>query len=200
MCTWCVVCARGMGGCTRWIGQGWCVPSKGSWYGGASVWGAGASPHPRPNPYPVCTARVRAGKRRDGCRRLHSAGPDAHQVVRSRSGRTVVRSLFLSLSLSFSLSFSLPTPSRTPRPPCSSYATLPLPLALSLTHARTLSSSSSSLCLSLSLSLSLSFHPISPSLFAASRIPIRAAHTHTHTHVYISAPERCSRVQLQRDS
>ena len=194
MCTWCVVCARGMGGCTRWIGQGWCVPSKGSWYGGASVWGAGASPHPRPNPYPVCTACVRAGKRRDGCRRLHSAGPDAHQVVRSRSGRTVVRSLFLSLSLS--LSFSLPTPSRTPRPPCSSYATLPLPLALSLTRTHTLFF----LFLSLSLSVSLSFlsSDISVSVRCLPHTYTRG--THTHTHVYISAPERCSRVQLQRDS
>lgn len=52
---------------------------------------------------------IRAGKRRDPRRRLHSAGPDSHPVVRSRFRQTPVFALaknftpFPSLSLSFTL-------------------------------------------------------------------------------------------------
>lgn len=83
-------------------------------------------PPPLLIPYPVCTARVRAGKRRDACRRLHSAGPDAHQVVRSRSGQTVRPQRYCALFLSFSLSLD-PSLVLTPCP-----VLLSTPLSLSL--------------------------------------------------------------------
>lgn len=85
-------------------------------------------PPPLLIPYPVCTARVRAGKRRDACRRLHSAGPDAHQVVRSRSGQTVRPQRYCALFLSFSLSLD-PSLVLTPFPVLLS---TPLSLTLSL--------------------------------------------------------------------
>lgn len=60
-------------------------------------------------PYPriARSSHVRAGKRRDACCRLHSAGPDAHQVVRSRSDRTVGSRYRHSLSFPPSLPSSL---------------------------------------------------------------------------------------------
>lgn len=82
-------------------------------------------PPPLLIPYPVCTARIRAGKRRDACRRLHSAGPDAHQVVRSRSGQTVRPQRYCALFLSFSLSLA-PSLVLTPCP-----VLLSTPLSLS---------------------------------------------------------------------
>lgn len=53
-----MVCARVEWVGIRGIGQGWCVPFKGSWYAGASVSGAGASPtlaHPLPCMHSSCS-------------------------------------------------------------------------------------------------------------------------------------------------
>lgn len=186
-------CARAWNGWVfGWIGQGWCVPAEGS-VGTLVRRRAGrrrlssliSRPHPSPPTLSVArSSHVRAGKRRDACRRLHSAGPDAHQVVRSRSSRTVGSHRRYSL-----LPFPFPSP--------------PLSLILSrsyfspshsLTHPHFLSLSHSLVYLALSFFLSLSLSP-SLSLFfflylfllflSLSHTFVSVIHTHTHVHTHM---------------
>lgn len=120
-----MVCARVEWVGIRGIGQGWCVPFKGSWYAGASVSGAGASPtlaHPLPCMHSSCSGGE-ASRRLPSAAQCGPGRPPSSTFTFWSDRRTlaVLRSLSLfypgthpSLSLALSLLHTLWSPASYP--------------------------------------------------------------------------------------